>query len=676
MLRVYKLSKYRFLFFVFFIILFPGYAFNIYGTASNEWFESHQRDSESLVVGRITPKSDAGLFANGGFLERLAGREDMVGATYDQYTEDRQPLTAASYSTYTGQFGLQGYVLTMVDRILRLATIGGHDRLWLLQTGVAAAFAVTLAYLLANIWREFGLTPALLGLAMLVFSPWLTVFARNLYWVPFTWFLPIAAAWHFYVVNPIPSGRRLFTALTWVSFFIIIKSLCGFEYITAIAGATAGVIGYGLIKSKTRLTTILIHGLIGFIVISLAVVAAIIIQISALAVVRGDLIAGWNDFAERVLYRTYGDPLAFNPQLAASLKASVGEVLSKYWTEGQPVFSIGQALSANAAQLVSPLIALIASSALYVLWRDRSDPDRRAQVMAISFLAIVSLMSSLSWMIVAKAHSYIHIHMNYVLWHVPFLLFAGPLSVRIVRMAMPKGIAEVLVVGVLVIGLVSDPFSRPIFDGKSYAVFQTERGEVSLFKNGILLNLPCESIKSGERFFLHVGSNERFLPVPYREYGMLNLDFSWFDHRIDNILAEKMSGHCRAFAPSPSIHLDQIPIHFINFGQFKQDGDQSRSWEFLVDKRHLLTSESDSFIISDFSDDHWNQGINKYRSGFLVDNNFSNRQKLDKYSGVIINGTKFPFDTISISDQWITFIFDNRAPFPEILGHEINLYEK
>lgn len=676
MLGVYKLTKFNFLFLVFFIILFPGYAFNIYETASNNWFENHQRDSESLIVGRITPKSDAGLFANGGFLGWFVSPGDFVSTTYEQYIEDSPPLKAASYSVYTGQFGLQGYVLTMVDRILRLARIDGHDRLWLLQTVVAAALAATLSYLLVNFKREFGWVPALCGLGLLVFSPWLTVFARNLYWVPFTWFLPVAAAWHFYVVNPIPRGRRLFKALAWVGFFITIKSLCGFEYITAIAGATAGVIGYGLIKSKTRLTATLAQGLIGFITVSVAVIGAIIIQISALALMKGDLIAGWNDFAERVLYRTYGNPLMFDQQLAASLKASVGEVLYKYWTDGQPVFKIGQVLSANAAQLVSPLMVLILGAALYVLWRDRFEPDRRTQAMAITFLAVVSLISSLSWMIVAKAHSYIHTHMNYVLWHVPFLLFAGPLSVRIVRMALPKGIAEVLVVGVLSVGILTDPFARPIFDGKSYAVFNTERGKISLFKNGILLDLPCKSIINGERFFLHVGSKERFLPEPYRENGILNLDFSWFDHRIGNFLMERMSGRCRAFAPSPSIHLNQIPVHFVRFGQFRQDGDQSRSWEFLVDERHLLTSASESLMISNFSDDQWDQGVHKFRTGFLVDNNFDNRQKLDKYSGLIFNGAKVPFDTILISDKWIKFLFDSRAPFLEIQSREINLYEQ
>ncbi|KAB2777285.1 hypothetical protein [Brucella anthropi] len=674
MLGVCKISKYRLLFFIFFIVLFPGYAFNIYGTASNDWFESHQRDSESLVVGRITPKSDAGLFANGGFLGWLANQGDLVSATYDQYTEDRAPLRAESYSVYTGQFGLQGYVLTMIDRALRLATIDGHDRLWLLQMGVAAALAATLAYLLANFWREFGLSATVCGLALLVFSPWLTVFARNLYWVPFTWFLPIAAAWHYYVVNPFPSGRKLLVGLTWINFFIIIKLLCGFEYITAITGATAGVIGYGLIKSNTHPTTILVHGLISFIAISLAAIGAIIIQISALAAMKGDLVAGWNDFAQRVLYRTYGNPLKFDDIFAASLNASIGEVLSKYWTEGQPVFNADRVLSANAAQLVSPLIVLIASSALYVLWRDWTDSDRRSKVMAISFLAISSLISSLSWMIVAKAHSYIHTHMNYVLWHVSFLLFAGPLSVRIVRMAIPKGIAEVVFAGVLAIGISFYSFTPPIWDGQAYATFETEKGKISIFKNGILFNLPCKSIIDGERFFLHVGSDERFLPVPYRQYGILNLDFSWPEHRVDNIITEKMTGRCRAFSASPGLPLNQIPVRFIKFGQFKQDGDQSRSWEFAINEKQLLKSETETINISDFSDYQWNLGINKFYAGFLVENSFENRQKLDKYSGVVINATKIPFEDIAISDLWITFFFNDRAIFPEKMNREIVLY--
>jgi len=44
---------------------------------------------------------------------------------------------------------------------------------------------------------------------------------------------------------------------------------------------------------------------------------------------------------------------------------------------------------------------------------------------AISLLLIISALAPLSWFIMAKGHSYVHKHLNYVLWYIPFLPVAG-----------------------------------------------------------------------------------------------------------------------------------------------------------------------------------------------------------------------------------------------------------
>jgi hypothetical protein len=39
----------------------------------------------------------------------------------------------------------------------------------------------------------------------------------------------------------------------------------------------------------------------------------------------------------------------------------------------------------------------------------------------------VSILAPLSWFIIFKAHSYIHTHMNYIVWQMPFVLFGSAL---------------------------------------------------------------------------------------------------------------------------------------------------------------------------------------------------------------------------------------------------------
>lgn len=666
----------RLCFVLFFLLLFAGYAFNSYGTASDSWFKNHQRDSESLVIGRMMPKSDVDFFANGGFLGRLDLHGDLGSATYDHYLKDQPPLPSASYGIYTGQLGLQGYALTIVDRALRTIGVDGPSRLWLMYTLTAAALAAVLSYLLTCFKREFGLVAAFFGLALLIFSPWLTVFARNLYWVPFTWFLPIASAWYFYARNPPASGRRLFSALLWIGFLIFTKALCGLEYITAVAGATACVVGYGLIKANIRLKVILIYGFATAAAIVSAVIGAIIVQVLAIGAMRGSIAIGWNDFINRIAYRSYGDPLIYDEKYAESLGSSINRVLSVYWTEGRPILNIGSIFSANAAQIIIPLVTLIIISMAYMLWRCWNEPDRRRQIIATIFLIISSVIASLSWLVVAKGHSYIHTHMNYVLWHLSILLFAGPISIYAMRLIAPRGIAEIAVASALVAGILlySSTPSRP--DGDPYMVLETEKGTVSLFKEGVFFDFPCASIADGERFFLHVGGVAQFLPASSRSAGFLNLDFFWTDRRTTNVIGEWLSGRCHAFVVSPSIQLDHVPIRFIRFGQFKHDGDKSQSWSVLISEQQLHAFAAKIFSIGDISDSQWERGVHKYRAGLLVSNNLDNRQSLAAYTGIVIDKVKIPFEEISLDEAWITFFFDREMPFPADVSRELNLYSE
>lgn len=411
-------------FIVTFVLLAVCYGTNILGVADSKWFYSHQRDSEALVVGRLIEKEGSGLGANGGYLGWLLEGADPVEGTYRHYLSDGVSKPAGQFFIYTGQLGLQGYFLAAADGVLRDLGIAPTARLATYKSAASALLALTLTFILLLARLHFGRGAAFVGLIVLVCSPWLTVFARNLYWVPFTWFLPMAAAWYFYGQVKI----REFRAAAILSLTIIVKCLCGFEYITCVSGAAFAVCVYSFALRREGISNLVVRSFVSAAIISSSVLLSVAIQIASGAAYFGSIRASWGDFLGRLGKRTYGDPAAFDPVYAASLKARVDEVLHVYWL-GEPIFVIPHVVSLNAAQILLPFLAVIALSVVII--NLLSLELSKIKLVPEMLLLFMSAAASISWFIVGKGHSFIHITMNYVMWHLPVAFISGIMAYQL-----------------------------------------------------------------------------------------------------------------------------------------------------------------------------------------------------------------------------------------------------
>ena len=56
-----------------------------------------------------------------------------------------------------------------------------------------------------------------------------------------------------------------------------------------------------------------------------------------------------------------------------------------------------------------------------LLWRGNA--ERRHHYIALICATWFSILAPLSWFVIFKAHSYIHTHMSFLLWQMPFTLF-------------------------------------------------------------------------------------------------------------------------------------------------------------------------------------------------------------------------------------------------------------
>lgn len=322
------------------------------------------------------------------------------------FDESQMPLESCVLSAYDSQYGLHGKIFNCLARM-----IPGKEQaanLNFLCCFAMAAVAVLIVGLLSQKYNHL-----LAGCFFVTFwlSPWIVNFARNLFWVEFTWFLPMAAgifcAWKIH--------SRKCRIFCYVAAFctIMLKCLCGYEYISVVM---MGLIAFLLTdfataiaqknKEMTRLLfrTIFIVGIMALAGFS----AALCLHASLKG--NGDIVAGIKDiFMEDVLRRTSGaDMNEFSSVYWPSFHASIWEVLCRYFHFPTEIIT---GIHGN----LFPLLCIVP---LCIFMHEYETKSLNVELLA---MYVVFFLASISWFVLAKSHSYIHTHMNYVLWYFGFV---------------------------------------------------------------------------------------------------------------------------------------------------------------------------------------------------------------------------------------------------------------
>lgn len=305
---------------------------------------------------------------------------------------------------YRSQYGLQGKIMRMLAKRSTAFIQGFH---------FACAF-LTAAVFVMIVWiirRKYNLMMAICFYTVFGLSPWIVNFAKNLYWVEFTWFIPmlfgLLCTWK------INQKAVRITSIAGAFISILIKCLCGYEYIPTIMMGLIAFPVFDLAQSilkkdwkiaKLRGRTIICLGMAAL----LGFVTAIVIHATLRG--NGNITEGIQSIIEKdVLRRTYGaDFNNFDPVYYASFNASGWEVVMSY-------FNFSTNIIAGITGNLFPLLCVI-PVAILVYDKSRHRMKTEQAVMYVFFL-----LTSISWFYLAKSHSYIHHHMNYVMWYFGFV---------------------------------------------------------------------------------------------------------------------------------------------------------------------------------------------------------------------------------------------------------------
>jgi hypothetical protein len=412
------MTRYRryFLLALGFLLLTTIFQTNFLRFADDRFFSDFQRDSESLVIGTIVAdKYD--INKKSGYLGRIRGNTpntaDHLLIAYDIYADGLNGGNVEFFPRKS-QVGIQGVFFAWLHEAFNISRI---DHLQLLSSAALSSCVIALFVLYRRI---FDLRFSIIFLISLATSPWIIAFARNLYWTPFLWFLPAVFAALLYLENRISVKAILLLSIAVALFF---KSLTGYEYLSSITifACAVFVIGPYFDANKINPRPDLRMAFLVFV----ACIAGFIMALLVHAGLRGDTIAkGLADiFEEDVKRRTYGDPEQFPAQYRASLEASPLHVLKAYildWRTPMVLWVSGKAFV---------LLVILSGFGLYLKRVTKDTTFKRDMV-----LLIFMFMAPASWFVLAKSHSFVHGHMNYVLWYlgfVPALIYVAVDSVTV-----------------------------------------------------------------------------------------------------------------------------------------------------------------------------------------------------------------------------------------------------
>ena len=315
-------------------------------------------------------------------------------------SEEKIDPSVISLAPYSSNFGIQGIIFSKLYDIVK----GERSILYMANAALFAFVIIALSTLYSRIFpKPF---PVIFFLSISL-SPWMTSFANNLYWISFSWLLPAIFSAGF-LLSKSTLYKWLWLILLYFAF--LFKCLAGYEYIsTIILFAAAPYIYLLLLGNKNAnhpssfkaIMLVCIIGVAGF-------TTALLIHANT----RGtSILAGLQSIYELdVKRRTYGNPSDFGQESFAALSSSPIDVLRTYivsWRTELIRFFSGSTFVVLLSGAVLTIISRI------YLFKKINNSDFA--------LFIAFILPPVSWLVLAKGHSGVHTHMNFVLWYFGFV---------------------------------------------------------------------------------------------------------------------------------------------------------------------------------------------------------------------------------------------------------------
>lgn len=611
---------------VLFWFLLISYWKNSFHIVEFGWFDNWQVDSERSVWDRIYEDIHFGFMHHAGLLG-----ECKFETTY---------MYDPEHFVYTAQIGLQGLAFGILSRYLHMT----QSQLYFTET---LLMILCLAFLAWWIWSEFGYGTAIGYTILLFFNNWLTVSARNLYWVLWTMIFPFLCTLFILRLEEKTGkdvSKRLFL---WGFLSIFIRCACGYEFISSVMINLELPVFYYAIKNKWKIKCLIRK----FLQLALSAILAFACSVVGVIIqnyfyLNTGVREAINAFLFHVLFRTgVGGTDQYQGMIRDSLEASRLSIVETYLNEGVPLL-FGFCMNILIVFVFTGML-LSMIDARYCKEID----EKRRKLLALDAIVCISFCGFLSWLVLAKGHSYIHTHIVYMMWSLPFLLLGEVLvfsSIGSIVISLRRKYKKIFVatVGVAVcFGLVCyydvhlpalKEYRRVVDAGVT--MYQDESDTLVLYEDS--LYYFTKQNDGEEYYFLHFYENEQAEEFYNSDFIFADREMKlpfWFREHIAKIEIPKDYG-----------------VQMVETGRLEHN-DTERAWQKVLSSDALIPSKA-SFQIVDVSDENWEYGFSRRENMILA---YSENAYLSRCVGksIRINGEKAVITAVKYVDGTYFYVY-------------------
>jgi len=408
------------------IVLGMSYYRNLWGVVDATRYKNFDVYCESQVLGRVIRAEKEGIFSEGGLNGWVRDDSVMKDMSWDEMTyfqfeiyKKGLELGPANFVIYDSQLGGQGMVYALLDKISPFSNSLNLYLFWLINS-FSLAFLMTVFVSWVN--KIYGFKASVTTFLLILFSPWLTFFGKDLYIVLTFFYLPfivmLVSLHKEYEEKTKITPLKLFLYSIGLVFLKLFFS--GFEFITSALVMFTIPLFYYMFLSSWKLKMFVKR----FISMVAGAFSAIIIYAILfayqLSTLKGSLMYGFKYMLYCFLKRTSGDSADFPEAFKESLETSVFAVIIKYLTA--KVIGIGMA-----GIIFGVFVLLLIVISIYSVADEKRSPStyrNKRFNKPLMLTTWVSLLGPLSWYIIFKGHSFIHTNFNEIVLYMPFCLFA------------------------------------------------------------------------------------------------------------------------------------------------------------------------------------------------------------------------------------------------------------
>ena len=375
--------------------------------------------SQPLVFGRMLQMENH-QSAPGGFMG-VYTQEWSDGQNRTWFRENT-PVNAEDFQAYTHQSGLQGWAFGLLNRAFRLVQPSGETReTWLYTVNCILFYAAELLLALAA-WRQAGPAAALVWVLAVVFAPWPQRGMKDLYWCLWTWLLPALAGLLLCAVTR-RRGKTPWWCYLLVFAACMVRCMCGFEFISTFLILCEAPLVYCWAGGDRR------AWLRRMICTGFAAVGGVAAALGAWfiqgVIYFGSAAGSWQNLTGAVTSR-----VSLTDDMVSDV--SVAQVLTRYFVEvDEPLLQFGP-LTITLKPLIA--VTLLGFALCLAVLALRKKP--LAVLAGPALVWVLSLAAPVSWMVLSKAHAYVHVHLVPMLWHFALVPVSCALLVWLVKTAI------------------------------------------------------------------------------------------------------------------------------------------------------------------------------------------------------------------------------------------------